>query len=182
MKLRFFIFLIVASVSFTSCKKTKLSTDVSSEKDYEGPLLVFQNVETMYSQSASVRLKMEAPRQMRMQNMDEVFPDGVLITIYDDIGTPKTTIKADSAVYLDKVKTYTMVGNVLVRNEIQNQQLETQTLNWDERLREIYTNDKVKITTAKELIYGIGMRAKQDFSQYKIAKPTGTFSVEKENQ
>ena len=119
---------------------------------------------------------------MRMQNMDEVFPDGVLITIYDDIGTPKTTIKADSAVYLDKVKTYTMVGNVLVRNEIQNQQLETQTLNWDERLREIYTNDKVKITTAKELIYGIGMRAKQDFSQYKIAKPTGTFSVEKENQ
>ena len=48
-------------------------------------------------------------------------------------------------------------------------------------MREIYTNENVKITTAKELIYGVGLRAKQDFTQYKIAKPTGVFSIDSES-
>ena len=172
------VFLLFLTVFACDENEKQQETKKEEMEDYTGPMLTFKNIETIYSQDADVKLKAEAPIRLRMQNMDEIFPEGAHITIYDIDGAVKTTLVADSAIYLDQVQTWTMVGNVKVRNEQENQQLETTLLNWDNRLREIYTNDKVKITTASELIYGVGLRARQDFSQYKIAKPTGVFSID----
>ena len=56
--------------------------------------------------------------------------------------------------------------------------LTTQHLTWDEQRKLIYTNDFVKIVTAKETIFGDGLEANQDFSQYTIKKPKGSLKVD----
>ena len=58
----------------------------------------------------------------------------------------------------------------------QGEKLETEELIWDERENKIYTDKKVIITTAKELIQGEGFESKPDFSEYSISKIQGTFN------
>lgn len=178
--IRLFLFILITAAVLMGCQETKpVQTPQANADDiYNGPVLSFNNIETYYSKSADVKLRLVAPTQWHMQNDDEVFPDGVHITFFDPNGNEKTTLISDSARYIVELKTYRMVGNVEVFNIIENQKLETPILNLDERAQEIFTDTTVKITTEKEFIYGIGLRAKQDFSQYKIAKPTGIFSIE----
>ena len=48
---------------------------------------------------------------------------------------------------------------------------------WDENKNKIYTDKKVKITTAKEVIYGEGFTSTPDFKQYSITNIHGTFDL-----
>lgn len=183
--MRFYYFIFIILITLLACQEEKSanSSPINTEPIvYDGPLLTFDNVETFYSQSAIVKLRLVAPTQWHMESNDEIFPDGVHITFFDLDNREKTTLVSDSAKYIYELKTYRLVGNVVVHNQLENQKLETPILNLDERTKEIFTDTTIKITTEKEIIYGIGLRAKQDFSQYKIAKPTGIFSVDSETQ
>ncbi|MGB0524270.1 MAG: LPS export ABC transporter periplasmic protein LptC [Flammeovirgaceae bacterium] len=180
---RILLLILCCSACLFACESPQtnsnaVTTVVEEVEEYTGPVLTFSNIETFYSQNAQVKLRLVAPTQWHMQNSDEVFPDGVHITFFDKDNQEKTTLVSDSARYIAEIKTYHMVGNVEVHNMVENQTLETPILNLDERSKEIFTDTTLKITTEKELIYGIGLRAKQDFSQYKIAKPTGIFSID----
>ena len=184
MRLLPYFFLFAASILVTSCQPPKQDVPVATNEPevYNGPILTFKNIETYYSQSAQVKLRLVAPTQWHMENNDEIFPDGVHITFFDKNSREKTTLVSDSARYLADIKTYHMVGNVVVNNTVENQKLETPVLNLDERSKEIFTDTTIAITTEKEIIYGIGLRAKQDFSQYKIAKPTGIFALDEKSK
>lgn len=182
--MRLFALLICCSIIFVACQPPK-DTSLPQEEEFEeytGPVLTFDNVETYYSQSALVKLRLVAPTQWHMENNDEIFPDGIHITFFDKDVKEKTTLISDSACYIAEIKTYRMLGNVVVHNTIENQKLETPVLNLDERSNEIFTDTNIVVTTEKEVIYGIGLRAKQDFSQYKIAKPTGIFALKNEDK
>jgi LPS export ABC transporter protein LptC len=140
--------------------------------------LAFEDIETFYTNKGESKLALRAKVQLRLQNGDEVFPKGFFIDIYDEAGKRKTEIKADSGHFLSEHGLYLMIGDVKVSNFTQQQILETPILYWDERFREIYTDTVLKITTPKEIINGVGLRAKQDFSQYKIGRPTGVIRIE----
>ena len=159
----------------TACQDAEIPNKPESDTAsvYTGPMLAFQNIETVYSQMGDAKLVLRAPLQYREKNGDERFPEGVEIDIYDGAGRKKTRILADSGRYVSEQRLYVMMGNVSVSNLIEEQELKTPILFWDERYREIYTDTVVKITTEKEILNGIGLRAKQDFSQYKIIEPTG---------
>lgn len=162
-----------------ACKGEKpSSTTLTVDSVYTGPLLAFQNIETVYSQMGDAKLVLRAPLQYREQSGDERFPAGVEMDVYDDLGRKKTLLLADSARYLSSQRLYVMMGNVSVTNLAEQQKLETPVLFWDERYREIYTDTTVRITTAKEILKGKGLRARQDFSQYKILVPTGVLSAD----
>jgi len=124
-----------------SCQKkeeeavVEVQTSIEEDEVYTGPLLVFANVETFYSQTAEVKLRLVAPTQWHMDNNDEIFPDGVHITFFDQQGKEKTTLVSDSAQYIAEIRTYRMVGDVVVHNMIENQKLETPILNLDERTK-----------------------------------------------
>jgi LPS export ABC transporter protein LptC len=166
--------------ALAACRPDAPPADAVEASAYEGPLLSFQNIETIYSNRGEAKLILQAPLQYRLQNGDEVFPQGVHIDIYDDDGRHKTMLLADSAHYVSADRLYLMVGNVQVTNLLQQQRLETPLLHWDERFREIYTDTVVHITTPQEEIDGVGLRAKQDFSQYKIMKPVGVITPRKQ--
>ena len=177
--MRLVILIVLAGLLWACNSESETKIPIAEEEvEYHGPILTFSNIETYYSQSAQVRLRLVAPVQWHMENTDEVFPDGVHITFFDKENNEKTTLVSDSARYIAEIRTYRMVGNVVVHNKVEQQTLETPILNLDERTKEIFTDTTVKITTQKEYIYGIGLRAKQDFSQYKIAKPTGIFTID----
>jgi LPS export ABC transporter protein LptC len=162
-----------------SCQKTKRTLD--NEQDttkYTGPLVEFKGIETYYSLQAMVRVRLTAPIQWRYGNANEEFPKGINLEMFNEAGLKSTLLVADYAIYEAAKQKYTVTGRVKVTNLIENQTLESPRLYWLKREREILSDTSVIVTSAKAKLYGIGLKAQDDFSRYKILEPTGPISFE----
>lgn len=75
----------------------------------------------------------------------------------------------------DDTKNIEMQDSVKIRS-VEGNELITQKLLWTNKTRRVSSEDYVKITTAKEIIEGIGFESDQELKNYTIYKVTGTFS------
>lgn len=177
---RAWIFGLVAVVLAMAFGCTDELQDPDKELKYTGPLIENKDVVTLYSDSAKLLVKLQAPLQQEFENGDGVFPEGLYVEFYEKPGQMTSTLKANYARQDRNKDIYQAKGNVVVDNLQKQEKLETEELFWDKRKQEIYTDKFVKITTAEEIITGTGLRAAQDFSRYSITKVTGTFSLKEE--
>ncbi len=172
---------IVASIillfALVSCGN---NTDVADVSPYEGPLLEVDNMVTLYSDSAKVRVKVEAKKQLEFESGDSEFPEGVYVEFYDKDQKISSTLRADYGYYTKKENLYKATGDVEVNSFENDQKLNTEELFWTPDKGEIYTDKFVRIETGDELLLGEGLTATQDFSSYKILKPTGELSIEQD--
>ena len=65
-----------------------------------------------------------------------------------------------------------------MKNLEKNEQLNTEELFWRPAEEKIFTDKFVTIRQETDVIYGQGLEAKQDMSDYIIKRPEGEFSVE----
>jgi len=144
---------------------------------YEGPVSTIFDVETLFSDSARLKIKLNAPLQLEYQNEDRNFPKGVLINFYNAKGQNHARLTANKGRFIKKENRYIATGDVVVKNLLKKEQLNTEKLNWTPSDQTIFTDQFVTITTQKEILKGKGLEARQDFSQYKILKPTGEFVI-----
>ena len=162
-------------VTVTACYDEQRSAD--DFKEYDGPSLEVADAKFLFSDSAIVRIKFTARRQLQYENGDQDFPEGIFIESYETDGTRSSTITADRGHYDQREDKYTAEGNVIVKNLENGQTLKTEVLYWEPRKKEIYTDRYVEIASQEEVIMGEGLTANEDFSSYRILKPTGSFSV-----
>lgn len=146
--------------------------DAASSK-YEGPIAVSTDVEIVYSELGNLRIKGKAPKRIIYQNGDKEYPDSIYLEMYDELGQKTTTITGGYCYEDYQTRTYRAEGNVVVSNLTKGQTLETERLFWNQRDQMIRSDTNIKVITPTETLYGIGMEAKQDFSEYKILRPTG---------
>jgi LPS export ABC transporter protein LptC len=165
---------LAGALGLAACDRSHLYAEKKKVK-YEGPVVVFDSVNTLYSDNAVPRVKIIAPRQVVAQNGDVRYPAGMKITQYNERGVPTTTLRGDSGRY-DKVKQfYEAFGNIEVHNIEQQQTLYTTQLAWDQPKREIRTDKPIKIITPNERLEGVGLVSDEQFNRYRITKPTGIF-------
>lgn len=166
---------LVISFLLLSCDPNQ--RDVTKIKPYEGPSLKTFNLKMIYSDSGEVVIRMEAPLRLEYENGDEFYPKGIQVDFYKRKSKGFTRLTADQARNIKAENIYVATGNVIVKNNETQQQLNTEELNWKPGSQQIYTEERVVITTPTEILKGQGLPARQDFSTYKIKKPTGKFSV-----
>lgn len=146
---------------------------------YEGADVELKGVTTLFSDSARVRIKLEAKTQLEYQKSgNRVFPDGVYIEFYEKDGTVSSTLSANYGEYIAEEKVYRGEGNVVVVSRVNGDELNTEELFWSPDKKEIFTDKFVTIKSEGEIHTGEGMTASQDFTRYSITKPTGTLSIE----
>lgn len=146
-------------------------------KDYDGPVLETSNVELLYSDSAVVTIRLTGKKQLKYENGDEEFPEGFYIEFFEEDGTKSSTIEANQGTFNKEKNLYTATGEVVVKNLLSGEKLETELLNWNPGKHEIYTDRYVEITTDGEVLMGEGLRSDDKFIAYEILKPTGSFSI-----
>lgn len=161
-------------VLVTSCN----SSDVKEPLVYEGPLTVAENVELYYTEDNLVKVKMMAAVVNEFQNGDREFPKGIYLEFYDPDGHLESTLRANEAFYFKKENQWRGRGKVEVKNIEKNEQLNTEELFWKPDKEKIFTEKFVTIRQQSDVIYGQGLEAKQDMSDYVIKKPEGEFAVE----
>lgn len=147
--------------------------------DYKGPTLETHNVLTLFSDSARLQVQLKAKLEQLFESGDQVYPKGVNMNFYAKDGSLVNTLRGDYGKYTRSENRYVVRGKVRVHNEAKQQSLETEELFYDRPRQRIYndTTTAVRIETPTEVLTGFGMEANEDFSRYKIRKPTGVFSV-----
>ncbi|HEY0741382.1 MAG TPA: LPS export ABC transporter periplasmic protein LptC [Chryseosolibacter sp.] len=164
------------SVSFVACKDSDLKEPV----EYTGPLRKIQGVETFYTEKNMVKVKMVAADVYEYENGDREFPNGLYIEFFNEFGKLESTLKANRAYFFKKENQWRGRGKVEVKNIAKNEQLNTEELFWKPAEEKIFTEKFVTIRQEGDVIYGRGLEAKQDMSEYEIMEPTGDFEVKEE--
>lgn len=172
----FTFFLLIGAL--LSCKPGLEKQEII---EYDGPLLEADHIQTMYSDSAVVRVRLSADKQFELQNGDREFPQGIFIEFYEPDGSMSSTLEANEGYYFKETDLYRAVGDVVVIGLENDEKLNTEELFWDPNKEEVYTDKFVRIESDGELHMGEGLVAKQDFSSWRILKPTGTILLEDES-
>ncbi len=153
------------------------ANDADDFKTYQGPSSEVTDAEILYSDSAMIRMKLTAPYMLTYENGDQDFPEGVYIESYEGEGIKTSTIRADRGSSNQADNKFTAEGNVVVKNLESGETLKTELLYWEPRENKIHTDRYVEIASEEEVIMGEGLTSNEDFSSYRILKPTGSFSV-----
>lgn len=144
---------------------------------YNGPIAQTRDVVTLYSDSARLQIKLTAPLQLQYETGDGIYPDGINMTFYDKKGAVTNTVRDNYGKYEKQKDSYFIRGNVVLNNAQDSETMKTEELYWDKNRKRIHTDKFVTIQTKDEILKGHGMEANQDFSDYRILKPSGVFSV-----
>jgi LPS export ABC transporter protein LptC len=166
-------FFTVLSFSIISCSQTELKEPV----EYTGPLREAENVELYNSEDDQIKYKLTAELIYEYTNGDRKFPKGVYVEMYDEIGKLKSTLRANYAEYIKEKDHWRGEGKVEVKNIEKNEQLNTEELFWNPKTKKIFTSKFVTIRQQGDVLYGTGLDAMQDLSDYQITDLQGELEV-----
>ena len=171
-----FGYLILSVFLFTAC--TTEQNSLEEMEGYQGPFKELDDARILYSDSAKVRLMVEADAILEYENGDQEYPKGIYIEFYDPDGSISSVLSAKKAFYNKEENLYRAVDDVVLENEVKKQKLNTEELFWDPAEEQVYTEKFVVIETDDDVIHGEGLEANQDFSEWKILKVTGELELE----
>ncbi|MBL7882798.1 MAG: LPS export ABC transporter periplasmic protein LptC [Bacteroidia bacterium] len=178
-------FIILTSLFFVACENDIAKVNsITAELQNKLPIESGKNVEIIYSDSAKVKAKLTAPQLDRYitKKSQMVFPKGLAVIFYDGQQKQKNKLTANYGVGYDngtQLEKMEVKNNVVVVNE-KGDKLETEHLTWNAATQKIFTDKFVKITTKEEVIWGDGLEANQDFSEYEIKNVKGQLSIKEE--
>lgn len=141
-------------------------------------------VEILYSDSAVVRVQIEAPtlvRHVEERAPYEEFPDGVRVSFFNPLGKEESILTANYAIR------YARDGRIIARDSVvwesdSSEKLETEELIWEEADGRIYSDKFVTIKRPGEIIYGVGFETDQDFTEWTIKATEGDIQLGESQQ
>lgn len=149
----------------------------------ELPSIIVKDIETIYSDSAVVKVRLTASEFQRYDKKDQSYdeyPSGLKVEFYNNQLQVVGQLTCEYARYYSSKNLWEARKNVEAVNFGKNEKINTEMLYWDIESEQIYTDEFVRITTQDEIIYGDGLHANQDFSAWKITKPKGTITIQDE--
>ena len=147
------------------------------------PVQTADDLVSVQTENGQIQNRMEAPRMERYENDSlslQLFPGGVAVYGYIEGGLLETSITADNArheKYKDGRETWSAFGNVVVKNLIKREVMETDTLYWDQKEEKIWTDCYVKMYSPDGFMQGYGMESDQRARNSIIFRPFNSYGI-----
>jgi LPS export ABC transporter protein LptC len=148
------------------------------------PMQVVNDMFAVQTKNGVVVMRIEADKMLRYENDTtsmELFPEGFAVYSYTDEGLLETILLADQARHLTFKATdgeeWQAFGNVSVQNLIKRETMETDTIYWDQRVHQIYTDCYIRMYSPDGFMQGYGMRSDDKARNAIIHKPFNSYSV-----
>ena len=170
----------VAFVVF-SCKGKLGEADSLNLK--EVPVQTVDNMFIVQTKNGCIQMRSEAPLMERYERDTltyEVFPEGFFVYGYTDDEMLETEIVADEAKHLkykDGREIWEAYGNVVVKNLMKQEVMETDTLYWDQEHEKIYTHCYVRMYSPDGFMQGYGMESDQRARNSIIYNPFNSYGI-----
>lgn len=162
-----------------SCENDMTAVIKLSTKD-SIPDITVNNVHVKQSEKGKITLELTAPKMISYQTREAYteFPNGLKIVFYDSINQPKSELTANYGINWENKHTMEARGNVIVRNFQKHEQLNTESLQYDQNFKKVSTDEFVKITTPDRTILGKGMESDELFGNWVIKNVSATIFVQ----
>ena len=164
-----------------SCK-SKLG-EAEALKIDETPMQSVRNMFIVQSENGQMQMRAYAELMEKYERDTlsyELFPEGFAVYGYTDGGLLETEIVSDNAKhikYSDGRETWEAFGNVVVKNLIKQEVMETDTLYWDQKNERIYTHCYVKMYSPDGFMQGYGMESDQRARNSIIFNPFNSYGI-----
>lgn len=154
-----------------SIKKVTFRPDDPDEKTSELYLT--------YTDSGYAKIRVYAKLAESFSKPEEIvkFKDGVKVEFYNENGSLASILTALYGEINEEKGTMMVRDSVQLFNPAKNQRMETEALYWNRSDSAVYTDKMVMIRTPKALLFGKGIKTKQDFSYYEFLKPEGRIDI-----
>lgn len=150
----------------------------------ETPVQTVDNMFVVQSENGRLQMRMEADVMERYQNDTmsyELFPKGFAVFGYNEEGLLETEITAEQGRHVqmekDDTEKWEAFGNVVVKNIINQEVMETDTLYWDRKNEKIFTHCYVKLYSPDGYMQGYGMESDQRARNSVILQPFDSYGV-----
>ncbi|MGB0166627.1 MAG: LPS export ABC transporter periplasmic protein LptC, partial [Luteibaculum sp.] len=169
--------LLVMAVLFACKNEVKDVQKVSS--DGQMPVMELFNTEITYTEDGKLHSKLisEHIQRFRGDSAWTLMPNGLRSLVYDSLGNVESEINAQYGIWLEDNRLMIAEKDVQVENNA-GEKLNTEKLIWYQDSGIFYTDQFVKITQPSGVIYGKGLRAREDFKDYEILNISGNIAVE----
>ena len=172
-----------AAVAFVvySCKGKLAEADSINLE--ETPMQVVDNMFIVHTENGRIQMRMEADLMDRYETDTlsyELFPEGFAVFGYTENELLETEIVSDNARHLkykDGRESWEAFGNVVVRNLIKQEVMETDTLYWDQKNERIYTHCYVKMYSPDGFMQGYGMESDQRARDSRIFNQFNSYGI-----
>lgn len=148
------------------------------------PVQTINDMFAVQSNNGALAYRMEADRMLRFDEDScsyETFPDGLKVYGYTEDGLLETFIMSDNAIHMQyknrNDEYWEATGNVVIQNLIKQETMETDSLFWDQKTNEIYTECYVRMYSADGFMQGYGMRSDDKARHAVIKKPFNSYGV-----
>ena len=149
----------------------------------EAPVQTVDDMFIVQTKNGKIQMRAEAPVMERYERDTlsfELFPKGYFLFGYDDQEKLETQIVADNAKHLkykDGREIWEAFGNVVVKNLIKQEVMETDTLYWDQHEEKIYTHCYVRMYSPSGFMQGYGMESDQRARNSIIFNPFNSYGL-----
>jgi len=174
----FSIVVLLAATMLFSCENDMMAVIKLSAKD-SIPDVTIINVNNKRSEMGKLILELTAPKMISYQTRDAYteFPNGLKIIFYDSIMQPKSELTANYGISWDNKHTMQARGNVVILNFQKHEQLNTESLLYDQNTKKVSTDEFVKITQPDKIVLGKGMESDELFDNWVIHDVNTTIYV-----
>jgi len=176
--------LLIWLLGFTSCENNiEVIKNLGEVKDL--PVVSAQQVEILYSDSARLRLRITAPEIKRYNRPDDSyteFPQGIKVEQFDSAMQVVAIIEARYAIYYEKKNLWEARNNVVAKNLVKNEELNSEELFWDQSKGIVYSHKFARISNEDGVFFGEGgFEAKEDLSQWHMVGIKGKVNIRDDN-
>jgi LPS export ABC transporter protein LptC len=167
---------------FFSCREKIDFIDTTIKEDV--PTQVVIDFKTSYTDSARLRLSMNAPRMEYYGRMEEPYSDfnnGLNVYFYEKESSNSSSgsITSKFARYYEAKRLWEVRDSVVAIND-KGEILQTELLFWDEEKGIIYTDKYVRIIQSDQIIMGTGLESDIRFTKWVINNVSGTLALDNE--
>lgn len=178
---------IIATASAVAFVLYSCSDKLSKAEKLDLSTTPLQTVDSMYliqTKNGKIEMRVVTSEMQHFENDSitcDLFPSGMNVYAYTDDEVLESTIVSDEASHVtykkNKEEIWKAYGNVVVRNLVNNQTMESDTIYWDQGKKEIYTDCYVRMYSPDGLIQGYGMRSDERARNAIVLNPFNNFGV-----
>lgn len=146
-----------------------------------------QEIDSMYAvqtNNGGLQMRLKSLKMERFQNdctkiSYELFSGGFEVFAYNREGDLETHIYSDMAKHttFEKEEKWEAFGNVVIKNFIKGERIETDTLYWDRNKGEIYTHTFAKLYSPDGYMQGYGLKSDEMARNASIQTPFDSYAV-----
>jgi len=171
----------MAATIFVSCGNKLHSTDTVVSRDT--PVQVVDSIYATKSENGRQVFRMTSARMEKYKISDtlsyEDFSGGFFVYGYNEDGFLETEIVSEKARHttLEKDEKWSAFGNVVIKNLLKGETIETDTLYWDHKEQKIWTLCYVRLTSPQGFMQGFGMESDEMARNAELLRPFNSYGI-----